>query len=436
MAAWGRDSATNEGTGLVNSRKVCVALVTAAFVLQCVAGAFVLPAQAMAASAIITWTEQADFEANASTTGESTARVQVDTESSPGDVQLIGSVVGIGSGCYHVLCLQADRTVIAAGSKAATGGDKLNTQLWTDIVAVAGGFDHTVGLREDGTVAMTEPPVSSMDVSGWSDIEGIAAGWGFTVGLKDDGTVVTAGPAQGHAQDTSSWTEIVAVAAGTSHTLGLRADGSVLAVGLNDANQLDTGTWSGVVAVAGGGNHSVGLKSDGTVVAVGDNSRGQCDVGAWTDVVAIAAGGYHTVGLKEDGTVVATPDSAYGATDVSTWTDIIAISTGYAHTVALRSDRTLAVAGADWVIGDLPDALMYPAIDGSIGLEAPAVGLRTDLGEGGVGGSLAADFDTLSEGETVKFGMRVSDDGVTWSEVLGSDGDPVDWTSGSGTYLG
>jgi alpha-tubulin suppressor-like RCC1 family protein len=75
---------------------------------------------------------------------------------------------------------------------------------WTDIVQVAAGVVHTVGLRSDSTViAVGYNDYGQCTVSGWTDIKQvpageyyhtIVAGFGHTVGLKTDGTVVAAGP--------------------------------------------------------------------------------------------------------------------------------------------------------------------------------------------------------------------------------------------------
>jgi alpha-tubulin suppressor-like RCC1 family protein len=66
---------------------------------------------------------------------------------------------------------------------------------WTDIVQVAAGYGHTVGLKSNGTVvAAGLNDYGQCNVGGWADIIQVAAGTYHTVGLKDDGTVVTAGP--------------------------------------------------------------------------------------------------------------------------------------------------------------------------------------------------------------------------------------------------
>ena len=65
-----------------------------------------------------------------------------------------------------------------------------------------------------------------------------------TVGLKSDGTVVAVGNNSHGQLDVGSWSGIVQVAAGVDHTVGLKSDGTVVAVGYNRYGQLNVGSWS------------------------------------------------------------------------------------------------------------------------------------------------------------------------------------------------
>ena len=249
----------------------------------------------------------------------------------------------LAAGYNHTVGLKADGTVVAAGSYSS---GQYDVSGWRDIVAVAAGIFHTVGLKADGTVAAAGwNDDGQCDVSGWRDIVAVAAGTEHTVGLRADGTVVTVGANEEGQCDVSGWRDIVAVAAGDSYTVGLRADGTVVAVGYNEYGQCDVSDWTDIVAVAAEWVHTVGLKADGTVVAVGYNVDGQCDVSDWTDIVAVAAGFSHTVGLRADGTVVAAGEKSYGRCDVSGWRDIVAVAAGYSNIVGLKADGTVAAVG-------------------------------------------------------------------------------------------
>jgi alpha-tubulin suppressor-like RCC1 family protein len=223
---------------------------------------------------------------------------------------------------------------------------------WTDIIQVATGYSHTVGLRSNGTVVAVgtghvreEGEKDPWDVDDWANIVQVAAGYMHTVGLKSDGTVVTVGSNTFGQCEVGNWTDMVQIAAGTFHTVGLESNGTVVAVGHNRRGECNVGEWTAINQTTAGYEHTVGLKNDGTVVAVGYSYYGQCYVGNWTGIVEVAAGRMHTVGLKSDGTVVAVGDNDWGHCNVSGWTDVIQVAAGESHTVGLKSDGTVVAAG-------------------------------------------------------------------------------------------
>jgi len=83
------------------------------------------------------------------------------------------------------------------------------------------------------------------DVGGWTDIIQVAAGRWHTVGLKADGTVVAVGDDASGQCDVDGWTDIVQIAAGIYHTVGLKSDSTVVAVGL----ETELAKWNLVLAV-------------------------------------------------------------------------------------------------------------------------------------------------------------------------------------------
>ena len=263
----------------------------------------------------------------------------------------------VAAGVVHTVGLKSDGRVVAVGAneygECDVGG-------WTNIIQVAAvGEFVTVGLQSHGTVVITPPdPHASFD--DWTDIVQVAGGYEHMVGLKSDGTVVAVGPSPGSEEDygqcnVGGWTDIVQVTAGYGHTVGLKSNGRVVAVGDDHHWQCNVGGWTDIIQIAAGGFHTVGLKSDGTLVAVGpppgsEEYFGQCDVADWTDIVQVSAGFFHTVGVRADGTVVAVgppPGSEWehGQRNVGDWTDIIQVAAGGLHTVGLKSDGTVVAVG-------------------------------------------------------------------------------------------
>jgi len=256
----------------------------------------------------------------------------------------------IAAGWNHTVGLKFDGTVITVGWDNPASLHDVGS--WSDIIQIEAGKHHTVGLNSDGTVeAVGSNSDGQLIVTTWTDMIQVSAGYLHTVGLASDKTVTAIGWStayQGSGENANSWTDIIQVAAGGAQTLGLKSDGTVLAAGLNDTGRCNVTGWTDIVQVAAGGYHSVGLRSDGTVVAtavLAGKDRGQSDVGAWTDIVQVSAGEYHTVGLKSDGTVVSKGWNNYGQLEVSTWTDIVQVEAGEWHTVGLKKYGTLVAVG-------------------------------------------------------------------------------------------
>ena len=261
----------------------------------------------------------------------------------------------ISAGVLHVIGLKQDGTVVVAfpeNMNLDTG--KFDVSNWRDIVSVGASGEAwaynllTAGLKKDGTVVCTDfnggQTVDPDDsVKTWKQIQAIAVGFYHIIGLRQDGTVVTAGDNTFGQCNVSDWTNIVAIAAGPMHTVGLMKDGTVVATGINENGECLVSDWTNIQAIAAGPRHTVGLHQDGTVIAIGsdEDSLGssgdqQCNVSGWTDMIAISAGSGLTVGLKKDGTVVCTDPDAR----VSDWTDIVEV-TGFFSPIGLKKDGTV-----------------------------------------------------------------------------------------------
>ncbi|MBR6810349.1 MAG: TIR domain-containing protein [Clostridia bacterium] len=261
--------------------------------------------------------------------------------------------VKLDAGDDHTVGLKDSGSVVAAGSNEY---GQRNVSMY-DMVAVSAGGYHTVGLRADGTVeADGNNENGQCNVRRWTDIVAVSAGSFHTVGLKKDGTAVAVGAdgddwsARGQINvNTSAWQNLVAISAGGLHTVGLKKDGTVVAVGENEDGQCNVQGWKDIVAIAAGAAHTVGLKRDGTVVAVGDNRVGQCNVSGWKDIVAITCGDYYTVAIKANGNVVAIGANGDGQSGkASSMKDIVAIAAGNSHTVGLKADGSVVAVGSNW----------------------------------------------------------------------------------------
>jgi hypothetical protein len=188
------------------------------------------------------------------------------------------NIRAIATGNNHTLVLRSDGKVWATGSglngklgNGTTANKDILTEMTTDnsnIIAIAGGFYHSILLKSDGTV------------------------WGAgrnNVGQLGLGTPTTDKliPTKMVGADNSN---IKAIGAGNIHTVALKSDGTAWATGSNSNGQLGDSTNSqrtsltlmtdnnaNISAIVAGltGFHTIALKSDGTVYGTGRNDSGQ-----------------------------------------------------------------------------------------------------------------------------------------------------------------
>lgn len=284
---------------------------------------------------------------------------------------------------------QANRLASASVTKGAPTG------------SLAGGEDHSVAVKSDGTVwasginnygqlgnGTTTNSTSPVQVKNLTGVTQISAGGDQSIALKSDGTVWDWGLNNygelGNGTTTNSSTPVevsnltgaTAVSEGFYFGLALKSDGTVWAWGDNNYGQLGNGTTTnsttpvqvknltGTVAISAGYYQSYALKSDGTVWAWGLNNYGQLgngttttsttpvQVSGLTGVTSIAAGYYHGLAVKSDGSIWSWGLDQYGQlgngtttssttpVQVKNLTGITAVAAGAYHSYALRSDGT------------------------------------------------------------------------------------------------
>ena len=311
-----------------------------------------------------------------------------------------------------------------------TGKIETGAPVGPHLVQIASGLDHTIAIRNDGTLWA------------WGDNDAGQLGFGDRV-PRDIPTMVPDAGISG-----TAWT---AVAAGDHFSIALRDDGSLWAWGNNGNGRLGIGNtvqqltptavlttgvsgtvWTDIVA---GNNFALGLRNGGNLYAWGNNGQGRLGVGdtaqrtaptavlttgvsgtAWTD---ISAGGTFAAAIRSDGTLWTWGNNTAGqlglndttnrtapyavvATGVS-GTEWIDVSTGTNFTIALRNDGTLWAWGSNGGgrlgVGDMTQRL------------TPAAVVTTDVSGTG--------WTDISTGDN--FALAVRNDGSLWA--WGGNGD-------------
>jgi alpha-tubulin suppressor-like RCC1 family protein len=255
----------------------------------------------------------------------------------------VGDVVGLAGGFNHSVALRRDGTVVYWGNyQAITSFTSLAGE--NQLVAVAAANNHDLGLRADGTVLafgnITSYGLGDIPAEA-TNIVAIATSGQHNLALRADGNVVSWGDNQaGLLTVPPDATNLVAISAAVGYSLALRDTGELRAWGRNDFGQLNVPAGNDYLAVAAGYRHAVALREDGTVVAWGENEYGQTNVPpGLSNVVAIATRNYHTLALRQDGKVFAWGQNTLGQTDIwPTLTNVVGIAAGSSHSLALVGD--------------------------------------------------------------------------------------------------
>jgi alpha-tubulin suppressor-like RCC1 family protein len=280
--------------------------------------------------------------------------------------QIVASnVAAIAAGGLHSLFLKSDGGLWAMGwNPYGELGD--GTYNWTginvpeqivasNVTAIAGGYEHSLFLKSDGSL--------------WA--------MGYNVhGELGDGTYnQTNRPEQIVASN------VTAIAAGGFDSLFLKNDGSLWAMGYNKYGQLGDGTYgagpgsdtnrpeqivaSNVTAIAAGQEgHSLYLMSDGSLWAMGLNSNGQLGDGTNNNtnrperivasgVTAIAAGDFHSLFVKRDGSLWTMGDNYYGQLGDGTYNQTNLPEQIVAGVIAPPNIVSISLAGTNLILNGI-----------------------------------------------------------------------------------
>ena len=222
------------------------------------------------------------------------------------DVSGWRDIVAVAAGDAHTLGLRANGTVLAAGSNAY---DQCDVSHLTGVKAIyAFGYDSVCVLADGTCVAVGG---SKWDVSDFTDISSVALYPEGVVGIKTDGTLAITGyTGEDESNLEKEWmlNQKDAAQIITTYMEGiilLSKDGR-----LYKSNQPGNyfAQWRDIRAITGVRDGFAALSSDGTVrVLPFDRSKPRIATEAddWRDITAICGGYKRLMGLTRDGRVLA-----------------------------------------------------------------------------------------------------------------------------------
>ena len=241
--------------------------------------------------------------------------------------------------------------------------------------AIDAGYEHTCGLRADGTVVCWGANHLGQADAPNGEFLAVSADGDLSCAIRTNHTVVCWGADYGLSE--AAGEEFQSVSAGFRHSCGLRKDGTITCWGADYSGEtdapdgrFDTVTaglgfscasgdggltcWGagadeaavpegGLVTLSAGSGHVCGLRGDSTITCWGNDFDGQADApqGRYRDV---SAGGEHTCGLHENQTIVCWGNERSGRIDPPRG-EFLAVTAGGTHSCGVRSDGTAVCWG-------------------------------------------------------------------------------------------
>lgn len=244
-----------------------------------------------------------------------------------GVAPVLTNAVAVGVQAYSLVALRADGTIAQWGNSASDPG------ISNVAVISSGGWPHALGLLQDGSII------------GWGDDYGggissqpadltnavaVAVGFDSSLVIRPDGTVAVWGNTSDNIPEVpAGLTNVTAIAAGNdgSSALALRADGTIVEWGYNGTNSHPE--LSNVVAVATANafmNAAVHFDGSVTVWPTNDYYPAPDNL---TNIVAVAGAGSHMLALRNNGTVIPWGcDCRCNFTSTTNLTQVAAIGAG------------------------------------------------------------------------------------------------------------
>jgi hypothetical protein len=176
---------------------------------------------------------------------------------------------------------------------------KLDTSGLENIVAVAAGRDHSLYLKNDGTVINKGSAICD-GVASWIDIVAISSREHVAAGLKADGTVVLAGEISSFGTNWTQWNNMVQVVLNTNTIIGLGSDRKLK---FSDPVTSNISTLENIVSIGVGQETSTyiaALDTEGVLHWTYDILP---EMHVVPNVKGFAVGYQHLIYIQEDGAV-------------------------------------------------------------------------------------------------------------------------------------
>jgi alpha-tubulin suppressor-like RCC1 family protein len=225
------------------------------------------------------------------------------------------------------------------------------------VITAAGGWNHIVALKGDGTVVEWDIETPPAVVPGLSNVVAVTAGGEHSVALKADGTVVAWGQNFfGQTDVPAGLSNVVAISAAEDHTLALKSDGTLVAWGRSyfGGDVTPPTGLSNVLAIATSGTRNVVItRLPGPPPISYPNQVYTLRIGVFGpvsnafNVKAVALEGTRVLAVKTDGRVVTSdfPPNWLADGTVERLTNVVSVGMNYTGGAALTADGRVIELG-------------------------------------------------------------------------------------------
>ncbi|MBL9030660.1 MAG: hypothetical protein JNM80_03010 [Phycisphaerae bacterium] len=274
-----------------------------------------------------------------------------------------GNFIAVAGGDDHALALRSDGTLVGWG-RNDSGQATVPTGTFK---AVSTKFRTSVGLRTDGTIAqwgLNFGGSGAVPLPTASNFVSVSCGEIFGVAIDDQGDLVAWGdPTFGGtnvAWLNATWDPFRAVAAGSKWGIAIGSTGYVHHWGENLYNQANVPNVQ-VVQIAAGDSHAAAIGQDGQLYVWGNNTYGQWGTSVFpTDRTwqRVFCGAWTTYAIDNNGNVFAAGWSTKGELNVPTgnwaiiqggWHHVVGVQTTQCYANCDNSLETPTLTAADFV---------------------------------------------------------------------------------------
>ena len=242
--------------------------------------------------------------------------------------------------------------------------------------SVSAGHNHTCGVRTDGRLLCWGAGRVGGPTPHAGQFTAVSAGEDYDCGVASDGAVLCWG-ADGYGQATPPDGRFTSVSAGEEHTCGVTVEGAVRCWGRNRDGRA-TPPGGNFASVSVGREHTCGVTVDGALLCWGEDRYGKVTPPGARFASVSAGGRNHSCGVAADGGVLCWGDDGYGQATPPEGR-FASVSAGSQHTCGVTVDGTVLCWGSNESGQAAPNPICQAVASGDVHAVRQIIAAGTDV---------------------------------------------------------